>query len=218
MVDSSRTWTRVGGVAGIVFFICLAILIVLMPLTHTVSEPAFDAPSSAQLAYARSERELPYALELVGVVGLFSFTVFATVLASRFRAANDRSDVAPNLVRLAAVIFALMWLALMAIRFAERFRHGDLDATGASVLSGLSNGFFVTSWAAIGAFLMASGVASLNSRAFASWLGWSALVIGIAMLLNIAAPLTALWLLPYFLFFLWVVVASVLLIRTKSGT
>lgn len=217
MVDRSQHWNRVGGVAGIVFFISLMLLIVLMPLTHSVYEPAFDAPSSAQLAYARSETNPPYALELVQVVGLFSFIVFATVLASRFGVSEDHSDIAPNLVRLATVIFALMWLALLALRFADLFRHGDLDATSASVLSGLASGFFVTSWAAIGGFLMASGVASLLSRAFPSWLGWSALVIGLAMLLCVAFPLSAVWLLPYGLFFFWVVVASTLLLRSNSG-
>lgn len=211
----SQYWNRVGGVAGILFFISMLVLITLMPLTHSVSEPAFDAPSSALLAYARSESNLPYALELVLVVGLFSFIVFATVLAARFRASEDQSDLAPTLVRLATVIFALMGLALIAIGLAGTFRHGDLDATGASILSGLANGFFVTGWAAIGGFLMASGVASLSCQAFPSWLGWSALVIGIAMLLSIAFPLTAIWLLPYGLFFFWVVVASTLLLRSN---
>jgi hypothetical protein len=208
------SWIRVGGCAGIVFFISLVLLILLMPLTHTVPEPAFDAPSGAQLAYARSERVLPYALDLVGILGLFSFIVFATVLASRF-GSDDRSNVAATLVRLATIVFALMWLALLAIRFAEEFRRDDLDTTGASVLSGLGSGFFVTSWAAIGGYLVASGIASLSSRAFPWWLGWSALLIGIAMLLSVAVPLTALWLLPYGLFFLWVMVTSALLIRSK---
>src|SRR5262245_7918850 len=70
------SWTRVGGVGGIVFFVSLAILIVLMPLSHSVSEPAFNASSNAFLAYAKSESELPFTLELLGVLGLFGFVVF----------------------------------------------------------------------------------------------------------------------------------------------
>src|SRR6266702_8325133 len=62
MVVRPRFWTRVGGVGGIVFFVSLLVLIALMPLSHSITEPAFDAPSSAFLAYAKSEADLPFAL------------------------------------------------------------------------------------------------------------------------------------------------------------
>lgn|SRR5438876_4145354 len=71
MVDSPWFWTRVGGVGGIVFFVSLVVLIALMPLSHAIPEPPFDAPSNAFLAYAKSEADLPFALSLVGVLGLF---------------------------------------------------------------------------------------------------------------------------------------------------
>ena len=38
----------------IVFFVSLLVLIALMPLSHSVPEPAFDASSSTFLAYAKS--------------------------------------------------------------------------------------------------------------------------------------------------------------------
>jgi hypothetical protein len=218
MVDRARFWTRVGGVGGIVFFVSLLVLIALMPLSHSITEPAFDAPSSAFLAYAKSEADLPFALGLVGVLGLFGFALFAAVLTARFRVAENRSDVAPTLVLLAAAIFIVLWLAELGIGFAQTFRRADLDATSASVLSGLSNGIFVISWSAIAAFLGASGFAALWTRALPPWLGWSALVIGIGLFLAGAAPLTALWFFPYFLFFVWVLATSVVLLRTEPRT
>ena len=215
MVDRTQFWTRAGGIGGIVFFVSLLVLIALMPLSHSVPEPAFDASSSAFLAYAKSEANLPFALALVGVVGLFGFTVFAAVLTARFRLAENRSDVAPTLVLLTAAIFIVLWLAELGIGFAHTFRRADLDATGASLLSGLSNGIFVVSWFAVAAFLVASGFAALWTRQLPTWLGWSALVIGIGLFLAGAAPLTAIWLLPYFLFFVWVLAASVVLLRSE---
>ena len=212
------SWTRVGGVGGIVFFVSLAILIVLMPLSHSVSEPAFNASSNAFLAYAKSESELPFTLELLGVLGLFGFVVFGAVLADRFRAEEERSNVPSILVLLATAAFSVLWLAELGIRLADKFRHQDVDATGASILFGLSNGIFVISWAAIGGFLVAAGVASLSSRAFGSWLGWAALAIGIGMLLAVAAPLSALWFFAYLLFFCWVLVTSVLLLGSGPRT
>ena len=215
MVDRPRFWTRAGGVGGIVFFASLVVLIALMPLSHSITEPAFDAPSSAFLAYAKSEADLPFALGLVGVLGLFGFALFAAVLTARFRVAEKPSDVAPTLVLLAAAIFIALWLAELGIGFAHTFRRSDLDATSASVLSGLSNGIFVVSWSAIAAFLAASGFAALWTRALPPWLGWSALVIGIGLFLAAAAPLTAIWFFPYFLFFIWVLATSVVLLRTE---
>lgn len=216
MVDRPRLWTRAGGVGGVLFFVSLLVLIALMPLSHSIPEPAFDAPSSAFLAYAKSEADLPSALALVGILGLFGFALFAAVLTARFRVAENQSDVAPTLVLMAAVIFIVLWLAELGIGFAHTFRRADLDAASASVLSGLSNGIFVVSWSAIAAFLAASGFAVLRTRTLPTWLGWSALVIGFGMFLAGAAPLTAIWFLPYFLFFVWVLATSVVLLRERA--
>jgi hypothetical protein len=212
MVDSSRFWTRAGGVGGIVFFVSLVVLIALMPLTHSAPEPAFDAPSSAFLSYAKSEANVPLALSLVGVLGLFGFAVFAVVLSHRFRVVDDRSNVPSTLVLLTAGIFIVLWLIELGLATAQMFRRADLDATGASIFFGLSNGIFVVSWSAIAACLAASGFGAISTRALPPWLGWSAVGIGIGMLLASAAPLSAIWFFPYFLFFIWVLATSVVVL------
>ena len=200
------------------FFVSIVVLIALMPLSHSIPEPAFDAPSSAFLAYAKSEADLPFALSLVGVLGLFGFDVFATILTVRFRVADDRSNVASTLVLLAAGIFTVLWLAELGLATAQTFRRADLDATGASILFGLSNGIFVVSWSAIAAFLAASGLAALSTRALPPWLGWPAVVIGIGLFLAGAAPLSAIWFFPYFLFLVWVLATSVVLLMRRPTT
>jgi len=218
MVDSPWIWTRVGGVGGIVLFVSLVVLIALMPLSHAIPEPSFDAPSNAFLAYAKSEADLPFALSLVGVLGLFGFALFAAVLTVRFRVADDRSNAASTLVLLAAGIFIVLGLAELAFAIAQTFRRADLDTTGASILFGLSNGIFVVSWSAIAAFLAASGLAALSTRALPAWRGWPALVIGIGLFLAGAAPLSAIWFFPYFLFLVWVLATSVVLLMRKPTT
>lgn len=215
MLDSPRFWTRVGGVGGIVFFVSILVLIALMPLSHSVPEPAFDAPSSAFLVYAKSASDLPFALSLVGVLGLFGFALFAAVLTVTFRDADDRSNVASNLVLLTAAVFIALWLTELGFATGQTFRRADLDATGASILFSLSNGIFVVSWSAMAAFLAASAFAALSTRALPPWVGWSALVIGIGLFLAGAAPLSAIWFFPYFLFLVWVLATSVVLLVRK---
>jgi hypothetical protein len=89
------------------------------------------------------------------------------------------------------------------------------DQATLDLLRFLSNGIFVVSWSAIAAFLVASGFAALSTRALPQWLGWAALVIGIGMFLAGAAPLSPIWFFPYFLFLVWVLATSVVLIIGK---
>lgn len=199
------------------FFVSILVLIVLMPLSHSVPEPAFDAPSTAVLAYAKSETNLPFALELVGVLGLFGFAVFATVLADGFRIKGEGSNVPSLLVLLATAVFMVLWLAELALHVAQTFRRADLDATGASVLDGLANGVFVMTWVADAGFLVAVAVGIFWRKTLPSWLGWWALVTGIAMFGASAAPLAAIWYLPYFLFYFWVLAMSVVLLRNRPA-
>ena len=85
----------------------------------------------------------------------------------------------------------------------------------ASLLYGLDNGLFVTTWLAIGGLLAAAGVGGLTSGTLPGWLSWPAPFIGAWFLVAASLPLTALWFAPYVLFYVWVVAASVVLIRTR---
>jgi len=209
-----RVWNRAGGVGGILFVVSLLLVVAVGPLTNPTPEPAFNAPSSAFLAFARSADSRLDLLELIGIAGMFGFVLFAAVLCARFQAA-ERAWTAPViLVVLATAVLSTLWLAEFGIRFAGDFRRASLDATSASLLFGLANGIFVVSWAAIAGFLAAAGIAALHYRSMPRWLAWSAPVIGTALLLTVAVPLTFLWFVPYFLFYMWVLAVSVLLLRS----
>jgi hypothetical protein len=201
-------------VGGILFVVSLFVLISVGPLTNPTPEPAFDAPSSALLAYAKSDKGGLYPLALVGIAGMFGFLLFAAVLIAKFRDSQRAMSAPSILVVLATAVFTALWLAEFGVTFAGQFRRGDLDPMGASVFYGLANGIFVVSWAAITGFLATAGVAALSSGTLPRWLAWSGLGIGAALLLAVAIPLTAVWLLPYLLFYVWVVAVSVVLLRS----
>jgi hypothetical protein len=65
----------------------------------------------------------------------------------------------------------------------------------------------------IGGLLIAAGIGAVWSHALPTWLGWSGTVIGLGSVIAPVAQLTAFWLIPFFLFYIWVVAVSVVLIR-----
>ena len=210
MGGESRRWAQAGGVGGLLFVVSLWFVILWGLLTNPIPEPAFDASSQAVLTYEKASQEASVAL--VGILGLFCFLVFAVSLAARVREASDRSITPWILVIATAVVFVVTWLAAFALMVGGDFRQRDLDAVGASILWGASQGLFVVSWCAVGGFLVAAGAAALWSHGLPSWLGWWALVIGAGMFISSAVPLTSIWFYPYVLFFAWVIAASVVLL------
>jgi len=201
-----------------VFVASLVILILLMPLTNAVQEPAFDAPSQALLTYAKADQAPSSKIAFVGMLGLFGFLMFAVTLAVRFRDAGHGSSVPWILVIVAATVMVVMWMALVGLTIGGELRRRDIDATGASVYFGVDNGIFVASWYAVAGFLATAGAAALWSRGLPIWLGWSAVVIGAALFTASAFPLKPFWYFPYLLFYVWVAAASIALLRSAPRT
>jgi hypothetical protein len=150
------------------------------------------------------------------IVAMFGFLLFAVALSVKLRMAEDKPSVPSTLVLLAAGLMLGIWMAIVGVGLAASFRAADLNASTASLMYGLDNGLFVTSWFAIGSLLIAAGIGGLSSSALPGWLSWPAPFIGCAFLVAAVVPLTAVWLAPYFLFYIWVVGMSVVLIRSAA--
>ena len=206
-------WQMAGGAGGILFFVLVIGVVLWAPLTTNVPEPGFDGPASAWLAYARATMGQTLPATPVGVLGIFGFLLFAACLASTLQPAADRMSVPSTLVVLAAGLTTGLWLVDNGLSLAAAFRARDLDTTTASLLYGLGNGVLAASWFAIAGLLIAAGLGVLGSGALPRWLGWSALVAGVAYFVAACFPLTALWFAPYALFYFWVVAVSVVLLR-----
>jgi hypothetical protein len=210
-------WQLAGGAGGLLF-VALVIGVVLLPsLTTNVPEPAFDGSAAAWLAYARATASQALLTTPVGIVGIFGFLLFAVCLAARFQRAEHRMSVPSILLLLAAGLTMGLWILDEGLGLATAFRAGDLDGTTASLLYGLANGVFAASWFGIAGLLVAAGLGTLASRSLPRWLGWFALVVGAGFFAAACFPLTALWLVPYALFYLWVVAVSVVLLRGAAG-
>ena len=129
---------------------------------------------------------------------------------------DDGLSISSILVVVASGLIIVLHMAEFGIGLARQFRAAELDAGMASLFYGLANGVFVVIWFAVAGFLFAAAVGALSSRGLPGWLAWSALVIGLGFFIAGAIPLTFFWVLPYFLFYAWVVAVSVVLLRSPT--
>jgi hypothetical protein len=73
---------------------------------------------------------------------------------------------------------------------------------------------------ALGSFAICCGWVIAATRFLPRWLGWLAIVTGAALVLTRIGWTNMIWLLPYMVFWLWVVVVAALLLRRsfRAGT
>lgn len=69
----------------------------------------------------------------------------------------------------------------------------------------------------MGSFAIAAGWVQISAGFLPRWLGCLAVVGGVGLVLARAVRLTGFWYLPYGLFWLWVVIVPVLLLRRAAS-
>jgi hypothetical protein len=68
----------------------------------------------------------------------------------------------------------------------------------------------------MGTFAAFGGWVVLTTRVFSRWLGWLMVASGVGLALSRFVWTRDLWLVPYALFWIWVVIASVRLLRKPA--
>jgi hypothetical protein len=199
--------------------VLIFVSILWAPLTTTVPEPPFDGSSQAWLSYALATHGEAGIPSVIGALGMLVFLLFAASLANRLASVGAPTSVPSILVVLTGGLVIALWLADSGLGIAVALRERTLDAEGAGVLYGIANGLFVVSWFALGGFLFAVGLGTLVGRGLPQWLAWPAFAIGAGFFVAGALPLAQFWLVPYLLFYGWMLTTSVvLLIARKDGT
>jgi hypothetical protein len=156
----------------------------------------------------------------IQVAGVLMFAPFATGLIALLRRdENPASRWLASLASVGAATFVTLILASLAIwsTLDERAGHG-LDATGATVLADLKSVVFFLSWPALATFLVAAGSLARRTAVVPSWVGWTALGVGLLELPATCAPTVGVSQLVQMLGHLWVLAAAVaLVLRSRSA-
>jgi hypothetical protein len=207
-----RRLFRVTGIAGL----AAVVLIFGAVVVGTREEPSFDVPATEVLAYYRSP-DTPGAefRSVVLTVGLIAFLWFVVALTTLLRRAEGEPPWRSTIAMVSGIL--LPALALSGNEVAAGFRADDLDPQIARYAFDEAHVAFANAWVAVGSFAVCCGWVIASTRFLPRWLGWLAIVSGAGLAACRISWTTQLFLLPYGLFWLWVLVVALLLIRL-AGT
>jgi hypothetical protein len=176
------------------------------------SEPPFNSSDSVITDYLTSRNMTVFSISAyLTVVGMIGLVWFTAGLSGVLRRASPGRDWMPAVVLAAGATMIGILLGgnwEVAIRYprspaaVEFFRSGGLQLSNA--------------WLAMASIALAAAVTILRGRIAPTWLGWWAVVAGVGLIAVRAMPDNNIWLFPYLLFWVWVVIVCVRLLTGRQ--
>ena len=214
---------RPAGIAGWAATAMLFSGVILMSSTGA-PEPEMDAPAAEIQRYLETQSATAVAAGgFLLAFGLCALLWFVCGLSAALRRSGTRPEWLPTVVLVSgtAAVAAMLFGAPQA----SAFRGGDgLDTQVAEFAFDLGNITFANMWVALGSLSLASGWAILAGRrepgspgrpGWPAWLGWWALAAGAGFLVARMMWPTYVWVIPYVPFWVWVLVVSTRMLRTR---
>jgi hypothetical protein len=215
MTDTSSTsgaaaWQRLGratGIAGLA-----AVVLIFGVLVGSHEEPAFSAKADAFLAHYQSPNTVASDVRsFVFTIALITLVWFVVMLSILLRRAEGEAPWLSSIAMASGVIFVA--LVLSGSEVAAVLRADDLDPQIARYAFDESQGAFANARVAMGSFAVCCGWVIASTRFLPRWVGWLALASGAGLVLSRISWTSQIWLLPYLVFWLWMLIVSVLLLR-----
>jgi hypothetical protein len=189
-----------------VVFVALAVLAFIISGETPDTD---DSPVKILAFYIRNDTDQMWAAALLAWGAVF-FLFFAGIIRAVLRAAEGAVGLLSSVAFGGAVVAAIGMLSFAGFSFALGDTADDgLTPQAAQALNALNSDFFFPVAAGVGTLLIATGLSSIRSAALPPWLGWAALVIGIA-------AVTPVGFFAFLVFLLWTLVTSILLWRLPA--
>jgi hypothetical protein len=211
---AKRRWTQVGAAGGIAFVVLQLIAQALIQVGG--SEPAFNAPAGEIVDFFMNRNmTLTQVGGFFNVLSIFAFLWFLGVLWATLRQHEGESAwlslvvFASGLAAIAVLLSGGGW-ELALFRLSEVNRPEIIQ-----LLFDQGNMAFASLWVALASMLLAAGIVTLRDGALPRWLGWFGLAVAGTLLVARTVWFTAsgIKFMPYMLFWIWLVAASVVLVR-----
>lgn len=214
---AEQSWLRLGASAGILYVV---LQFVGFGIVGASVGALTDLTSTDQEIASAFERQSGTGVWVGLYLGVLAF-LFFVVFAARLWVTLRRAEGDPGWMSIAALGFATLYIALSLVSLAiigvGRLAAGHgTDIGVARVLTHLTSGIHAMSWGVAALFLVLSAAVVFRTGALPRWLGWSAVVIALALLLAMAAPASELAPIVAFLLPLWVLSTSIILLRRSE--
>ncbi len=209
-------WARLSRATGIIGLSTFVLIFTPIIAISTLGEPPFTATTDQAHTFLVNASAtwvgVAMAALTVAAIGLIWFVVGLSLLLAR-------AEGNPPWRSVAALVTGVLLpanLLLNASWGAAAYRGAGTEPGLARYAFDVGNLGFANAWVAMGSFAVACGWVVLLTRLFGRWLGWWAIVAGVGLVLARFVWTSEFWLAPYFLFWIWIVVVSVQLIRAKA--
>jgi hypothetical protein len=216
-MSQSDPWATLARTTGIVGLTGMVLLFGPIIALSALGEPAFDATQEEVAAFVRNIAESSWAdaAGAVAILGLVALTLFVVGLCLLLR----RAEGEPSWRSTAALVFGALFAAYLFTNVswdAAGNRGADIDPGLAHFAFDMGNIGFANAWVSMGSFSALAGWVVLKTGVFWRWLGWLMVASGVGLALSRFVWTTNAWLLPYALFWIWVIAACVQLIRKAA--
>jgi hypothetical protein len=208
---SADRWTRMiraTGVVGLVTFVVLFAAIIAM----SPGEPPFLAtPEEVRAFYLNSTAgwvQAAMALASLAAIGWISFVVGLCLLLGR----AEGSPPWRSAVGLVSGFVLAAYLLLNTSGNAASFGAASLDLAVANYAFDVASLGLANVWLSMGGFAVCCGWVVLSTRIVGRWLGWWAIASGLGLIICRFFWTSEVWYLPYFAFWIWVIILCVQLI------
>ncbi len=201
----SDRWSRLAPLTGVLF----AVIVVVAVVTGGEETPKPSASAAKVVAYYTKHRSEIETGSIALALAFLVLVLFAGALRSYLRR-TAAADGLGALVLAGSILMAGGALAATGIEYGLAHNLHDFTPEAAKTLNFISTELFLPVLAGAFIFAVCAGLAILRGAALPKWMGWVAIVIGIAALIPPAS-------FPALLaFLLWTLIASILMYQ-RSG-
>lgn len=203
-------WQRLGRVAGVTGL--AVVVLAFLVLVGSRSEPPFTGTADEFLTHYRSSNTVASPVRSFTLtVALVLFAWFAVALTMLLRRAEAEAPWRSSIAMVSGALFVA--LVLSGSEVAAAFRADDLDPQIARYAFDESQAAFANARVALGSFAGCCGWVIVSTRYLPRWVGWLAVASGVGLVVSRISWTSDIWLVPYLMFWLWVLTLSALLLR-----
>ena len=194
------------GIAAVVLWV--AGLAVLQGKAH---EPSSDASPAQALRFFQVHTGTVLAGTTLFGLGTLFFLWFLGLIRAQLGPAEGGTRRVSSIAYAGGIAMAISLLLVSAAHAAGAINNVHLSPDAAQAYLGLSAGLYYAAGLSGAVFLLATGLTSLGTGAFPAWLGWASIALAVWLLI---VPIA--WIALVYVFPLWLIVVSLILLRDRS--